>query len=210
MSTWLPPSDYPGITQERLLVVGDIIRVAREGAADDHHPEKWETNWSLGVSGYERTCGALTWAAQEYPWLAVVSGAQGGPVHFVMAIGGHPIRFYRGEPDEIPARYQQASFPKLVELQRAFSLDNGLPQGRCLRISIDLDADGKPSGIYLVEMDEQTAQPTNIYLIPSVASTTMLVDFAPPVQPVEIPPVSAEPAESENKAQKDKTGSDDE
>ena len=59
-------------------------------------------------------------------------------------------------------------------------------------------------------MDEQTAQPTHIHLIPSVASTTTLVDFVTLVQPVEFPPVSAEPAESENKAQKDKAGSDDE
>src|SRR4051812_17145089 len=99
---WLPWLSYPGLTQDKILIIADIVRQARIGAAEDHHPEKFETNWSLGVRGYERTCGQLTWAQQEYPWVRVVSGASGGPVHFVMSVTGHAMRFYRGSPDDIP------------------------------------------------------------------------------------------------------------
>ena len=49
MDTWLPEADYPGITQDRLLIVGAIVRDTRSEALDDHRPDKWETNWSLGV-----------------------------------------------------------------------------------------------------------------------------------------------------------------
>ena len=192
-------------------MVGDLIRVAREEAAEDHRPEKFETNWSLGVRGYERTCGALTWAQQEYPWLTVVSGAGGGPVHFVMTIGGHPIRFYRGDPDDVPERYRQTSFPELIEQQKALALDDALPQGRCLRIAIENDSDGKPSNIYLVEMNGDTGTVAHIYLIPSLTTTATVTDFAPPVAAADIPPVSAEPIENqdETKEHDDKTGSDD-
>src|SRR5438105_12461734 len=107
---WMPSDHYPGITTDRILLVGNIIRKARDGAALDHHPEKFETNWSLGVRGFERTCGALAWESQNLPWLTIPSGSGGGPVHFVMCIGGHPVRFYHGEPDDVPSRYQQISF----------------------------------------------------------------------------------------------------
>ena len=48
MQTW-PFTDYPGITPDRLLTAGALIRDARNEAVDDHRPDKWETNWSLGV-----------------------------------------------------------------------------------------------------------------------------------------------------------------
>jgi len=210
--TWLPWNDYPGLTRERLLIVGDIIRDARGEAADDHRPDKYETNWSLGVRGYERTCGAISWSVQEHPWLSVVSGAGGGPVHFVMTIGGHPVRFYRGEPDEIPARYQQPSLPEVVELQRALAIDSNLPEGRCLRIAIDNDATGRPSAIYLVEIDEELATPTNVYLIPELEQSGTVAEFARPIPPAEIPPVTAEAIEDAGQVTTDhkKTGSRDE
>lgn len=208
---WLPSNEYPGITPERLLIVGDIIRVARGEAADDHRPEKFETNWSLGVRGYERTCGALTWAAQSYPWLTIVSGAGGGPVHFVMTIGGHPVRFYRGGPDDVPERYQQTSLFELLEQQKAQEIDSTVPVGRCLRLAIENHADGRPSNIYLVDMSEDSGAVTNICLIPSVATTTTVTEFAPTVPPAVIPPVSAEALEEQDENQQDnKTGSDDE
>jgi hypothetical protein len=211
-STWLPWTDYPGVTQERLLFVGDIIRIARQDAVDDHRPIKGETNWSLGVRCYERTCYALAVASQQYSWLVITCGAGGGPVHFVMTIGGHPVRFCKGEPDDVPPRYQQLSLPEMAQ-QALLGFDTDVPQGRGLRIMITNDVDGMPSDIHLVEVDDMTKGVTNVYLIPAIASTTTFATFAPPpVPPVTIPPVSAEPldTEVEEEASADKTGSDDE
>jgi hypothetical protein len=208
---WIPWERYPGLTLDKLLVTADIVRQARTGAAEDHHPEKFETNWSLGVSGYERTCGQLTWSQQEYPWLCVTSGAGGGPVHFVMTVAGHAMRFYRGEPDEIPTRYKTLSFPELIELQKAHVLNSSLAENRGLRLAVDLDrSSGMPTDIYLVEMDEPTGNPINVFLIPARAHSTTVIEFTPQGPPaVELPPVSAEAIEGEAEEKKDKTGSDD-
>jgi hypothetical protein len=215
ISGWRPWEHYPGLLLERLLLIAEIIRAARDGAADDHRPDKGETNWSLGVRCYERTCVALTWAAfHELPWLLIASGAGGGPVHFVMTIGGHPVRFYRGDPDEIPARYQQPSIFELMEQAKALALDADLPRDRALRIAIENDTNGRPNNIYLVEMDETEAIVTQIFMVPVMAKTTTVTDFMTHVPPAKIPPVTAEAAEGEEQADKDKkddkTGSDDE
>ena len=148
------------------LCIGEVIRTARDGAADDHRPEMHESNWSLGVRSYERTCGTLVWAAVQYDWLTVVTGNGGGPVHFVMTMGGHAVRFYRGSPESVPERYRQRSFPELIQQQQALELDDNLPLGRSLRIAIENDEDGHPESIYLVEISD-AGDATNIFLHPA-------------------------------------------
>lgn len=211
-SAWL--SDYPGVTVERLLLLADIVRVAREGATDLHRPEDGETNWSLGVRGFERTNTAITWATQEYPWLAVVNGAGGGPVQFVFTIGGHPIRVCRGDADEVPLRYQQPCIPELVEQQCLLQIDGNIPAGRCLRLVVENGADGNPLHIYLHEIEDETGNPVRSFLIPKLAPSVNVTEFTPQAEPAEIPPVEAEPADSEAETEdankKKKTGSDDE
>ena len=210
--SWKPWNDYPGLVLDRLLTVGGLIRSARDSAADDHRPEMYEGNWSLGVRGYERTCGALTWATQTYDWLTVVSGAGGGPVHFVLSITGHAVRFYHGSPENVPERYRQASFPELLEQQRALELDGDLPLGRSLRIAIENDDDGRPDSIYLVEVSEDTGLTTNTYLIPLPNRGTVAPFGTTNDPPTSIPPVSAEPVDDrdEGSAEGTKTGSNDE
>jgi hypothetical protein len=201
---WL--SEYPGLVVDRLLVAGDIVRVAREGACEDHRPEKGEGPWSLGVSGYERTNAALTLASQEYPWLVVTNGAGGGPVQFVFTIAGHPVRVCRGDADEVPPRYQHPCLPELFDME---GVPDDTPVGRFLRLVVENAPDGSPLHIYLHEMDEETGQPVRSYLIPQVAHSTTVTEFMPPSEPpVMLPPVEAEPIEAEEP--KKKTGSDDE
>ena len=210
MHSWKPWTNYSGFTLDRLVSVAALIRAARDGAADDHHPEKFETNWSLGVRGYERTCGALTLATQTYEWLNVVAGTGGGPVHFVMSVGGHAIRFFRGSPDDVPERYRQTSFPEFLELQRALELDGTLPVGRSLRIAIENDTEGRPESISLIEISEDTGSMTNSYLIPAANTGTVTIFNPPNEPPASIPPVLAEPIEDEDNQEGNKTGSSDE
>lgn len=209
---WQPWSDYPGLTLDRLLSVGDIIRAARDGAADDHRPEMYETNWSLGVRAFERTCGAIRWATQTHAWLHIVAGFVGGPVHFVMSIGGHPVRFYRGSPVNVPQRYREPSFPELIEQQHALELDGHLPSGRSLRIVIENAADGRPGSIYFVEISDDTGIATNTFLIPLPSGVTVVPFGAANEPPASIPPVTAEPVDDhqdEDTSKGKKTGSDD-
>ena len=195
--SWEPWNDYVGLTPDRLVAVADLIRSAREGAADDHRPEMGEGNWSLGVRCYERSCRALRWATEMYNWLSVVAGAEGGPVHFVMTIGGHAVRFYRGSPESAPGRYRQASFPELAEQQQlALELDGDLPAGRALRIAIENDESGRPESISLVEISNDTGNTLHKFLIPPLSQGTVAPFGAPADSPVSILPVSAEPLDS--------------
>ena len=209
---WKPWNDYLGLTLNRLLRVADLIRAARDGVADDHRPEMYEGNWSLGVRGYERTCGTLTWATQTYEWLNVVSGSGGGPVHFVMSIAGHAVRFYHGSPENVPERYRQASFPELLEQQRALELDGDLPLGRSLRIAIENDEYGHPESIFLIEVSEDTGLTTNTYLIPLPSRGTVAPFATTNEPPASIPPVSAEPVDDQDEGSTEgtKTGPDNE
>ena len=205
--SWKPWNDYPGLTRERLLCIGEVIRTARDGAADDHRPEMHESNWSLGVRSYERTCGTLAWAAVQYDWLTIVTGTGGGPVHFVMTMGGHAVRFYRGSPESVPERYRQRSFPELIQQQQALELDDNLPLGRSLRIAIENDEDGHPEAIYLVEISDY-GDATNTFLIP-LPSQIAIASFGNE-PPANIEPVSAEPVDDHQEEDGTATGSGDE
>ena len=209
--SWQPWNHYPGLTLDRLVCVADIIRTARDGAADDHRPETGEGPWSLGVRCYERTCTALSWSTETQKWLTIVTGSEGGPVHFVMSIGGHAVRFCHGTPEDIPRRYREPSFPELVEQQLALQLDGDLPTDRALRIVIDNDASGRPETICLVEISNDTGNATETYLIP-VSSQATVALFAPSIEPpASIAPVSAKPVgEQHAGAAGAKTGSGDE
>ncbi len=192
-----PWNNYVGLTLDRLVVVANIIREARNRAADDHRPDTGEGNWSLGVRCYERTCQALRRATDTHQWLSVVTGAEGGPVHFVVSIGGHAVRFYHGLPESVPGRYRQASFPELTEQkQLALELGGDLPAGRALRIAIENDGNGRPESISLVEISNDTGNTLRQFLIPP-PSLAAVAPFAWPTEsPVKIAPVSAEPVDS--------------
>jgi hypothetical protein len=191
-SSWKPWEAYPALGPDRLVIIGDVIRRCRDEAATDHRPDRGESNWSLGVRGFERTCAALTWASAEHPWLTVASGVGGGPVHFIFRIGILPIRFYRGSPDDAPEKYRQASFQEFREQQQALELDEGLPPHRCLRISIELDAIGRTAAVYLAEFDELAGEAVNAFEIPLLSGDVSVAPFVEEKPGVELPPPAVE------------------
>lgn len=199
MEAWLPWNTYPGLALERLVIVANVVRVARTEAIDEHRPDKGETNWSLGVRQFERQNSAIAWAAQSNSWLTVISGVGGGPVQFVFAIGGHSIRVCRGGPDEVPVRYQQLCFPEVLQQQAVLEIEGEVPPGVCLRMAIENGSNGAPADIYLDEVDEQTGSVLRNYLVPQLAMTTQIAPFMPPqAAPAVIPPVTAQPVQIAN------------
>ena len=130
-----------------------------------------------------------------------------GPVQYVFAIGGHPIRFCRGDDDEIAARYQQPCFPEMYYQQALF----GSSQGRWLRVAIENGPHCRPVVIRLMEIDADGI-PVRSHVIPEVLATTTIIPFATPSEPpAHIPPVIAEAtADAEQHGMEEaKTGSDD-
>src|SRR5262245_19816804 len=110
---WLPWETYEGLTQERLLKIGDIIRTARTEALEYHQPAKGETLWSLGVRQFERMNRAILESTQQHPWLHVIAGHGGGPCQFVFTIGGHAVRVCRGDDEDVASRYQEPCLPEI-------------------------------------------------------------------------------------------------
>lgn len=201
-NTWNPSETYPGVTVERLVVLAGIVRSAREGAALNHDPASGETNWTLGVRAFERTNHAIAAAVIEHPWLSVVQGAEGGPVQFVFAVGGHAVRVCRGDADEVPLRYRQPCLPE-IEQQEKLQLESGADSalGRCLRLVVENDAEGMPHRIFLAQVDELTGVVVANFLIPSVVVPANVTAFVvPTVAPVELPQVHAQAIDDDQEA----------
>ena len=189
---WKPWITRPGLSLERLVYVAEVIRAARNGAADDHRPEKHEGPWSLGCRCFERTWGMLREKAEEHEWLDVVAGpggVPGGPRAFVMKIGKHDVRVYRARPDrpeDVPLRYREPVFPEWHDAM--------LDEGMLLRISVENDVDNRPDLISLVEVNALTGNVTNTFIIPLSAHVAPSFGVADE-QPAEMQPVVAEPAD---------------
>ena len=145
-----PSQRYPDLTAERLSIVANILAKERDDAAADHHPECGETEFSLGVSAWERTKTAIIAAAQQYTWLRIADGENPGPSPFTFQIGVYPIRFYHGTADDTPTRYLLRSDVEQLEM----TFDHALPTGHILRFAIETNAIHRTTTIELIEVDQ--------------------------------------------------------
>lgn len=185
-----PWDRYPPLTQERLELTADLIRVARRETVLLHDTAAGDNAWSLGCRVYARSCFAIRNAARTYDWLKVVAELDG--LSFTFAIGGVPLRFFRGDPDDPPSRYLAISFGELRQLQ--LNLDDGVSTDRLIRIAVETIVTGEASDITLVEMDE-AGNVTDTYLIAQQGRMSQVSGNVVPLQtrPVELPPVTLEP-----------------
>jgi len=149
MSDSHPSQRYPDLTPERLAIVGNILAKERDDAAADHHPERGETEFSLGVSAWERTKAAIIAASQLYTWLSIADGETPGPSQFTFQIGVYAIRFYHGTPEETPTRYLLQSDAEQLQIP----IENALPAEHILRFAIETNAIHRTTNIELIEVD---------------------------------------------------------
>src|SRR5690349_13440733 len=123
MNSDLQPWDvHPGLTAERLSHVARTIRQVRAETLALHDPANGDSAWSLGCRAYSRTCHGIRKSSEDpacSDWLSIVD--QTG-LHFVFAIGGVPLRFYKTEDaeEEIAPRTLRRFFPELRAQQLAF------------------------------------------------------------------------------------------
>jgi hypothetical protein len=144
-----PSQRYPDLTTERLSIVANILAKERDDAAADHHPERGETEFSLGVSAWERTKSAIIAASQKYSWLRIADGETPGPSPFTFQIGVHPIRFYHGTADDTPTRYLLRTDVEQLEMK----MRGALPAGHILRFAVETNAIHRAVTIELIEVD---------------------------------------------------------
>lgn len=176
------------------MIVASAIREARRKAVDLHRPTEGDDEWSLGCRAYTRTCFALRKAALEYPWLTVLADRQ--YLRFTFTIGGVPIRFYRGDPQDPPEKVFNVCYSELRQFEFAFGAGIAIPRDKVLRVAIETDPSGYASTISIVELGEDQ-KPTEIYPIPNWPPSQRTVV---PLQPkgIDLPPPTVEPLKKDD------------
>ncbi len=152
---------YPDLSEERLVLVAQLISKARQEVALLFEPEKGDMAWDRGCRAYSRTRFALREAAQDKysSWLSIVDGESS--LEFTFKIGAIPFKFCKADGDDIPSRYLQQSQP---EAQGWLAMEWKPEVERTLRIAIETSLNGEAARIALVELTNGTE--TGRYSIP--------------------------------------------
>lgn len=153
---------YPSLTLENLAFVATLMRDVRDGAARLHDAEAGDTNWSFGCRVYSRTLVQMRRAAFTTPWLTVLPETH--DLRFTFTIGAVPLKFYKGDADEVPQKLLRPSFAELEQMDLVFESD-GVDCTNLLRIAVESDLFGKTSRVTLVEVDE-SGIPLRVFRIP--------------------------------------------
>jgi hypothetical protein len=113
-------------------------------------------------------------------------------LRFTFAIGSIPIRFYRGLPDDPPARYLVTSFLELRQQELALTID-GLPAlPKILRLAVETGPERQVSNVILVELEED-GEPIAQYTVPTGLGAVNVMPMqaeavvlpAPTVEPIQ-------------------------
>lgn len=177
-----PWQHYPSLTLERLTAIAALMRDTRNSTVLLHDEAAGDTPWSLGCRVYSRTLAAIRAAASSTPWLHVLHETH--PLRFTFSIGSLPIKFYKGDPEDVPGKAMVRSFAELRQMSLALEME-GVKQEYALRLAIESDFFHNTSAITLVEVDEQ-GKPYRVFEIPLDASNVVVmqtkpIDLAPPV-----------------------------
>ena len=140
---------HPDLSQERLVSVGQLLRLARNDALDRFDPNIGDDSWTLGCCAFQYGRHRISEAALSgrFSWLAVQDDSK----HFVFRIGAIPVRFYRGAADEPTARTLQQSFPELRQLSLGFP-EESVERNFAYRFAIETDTDGMILSISFVAL----------------------------------------------------------
>jgi len=188
--TFLPWEKYSALTLARLSSVADKLRKARNGTIALYDPIGGDTPWSHGCRAHVRQIKAVKDAAKEYEWLTILPDEE--PLRFTFAIGGVPIRFYRGTPDDVPTNHLYQTFAEIVQLQMVL-IEGVRATDQVLRMAIELDAEGNASTISLVESDTE-GKPLNTYAIPELVAASNVIPAQ--TRAIELPPLEPEPIQA--------------
>lgn len=187
------PSDFhPGLTDERLAIVAKIITDARHECAIRHEAKMGDNNWTTGSRAYEWSCYGVVRGSMKHPWLTIVEGGNSietatgteafrTGLKFVFAVGGMPLRFYKGEPSDVPKRSLRVTYPELAARQVAMTFgESTAPTPHALRLAVEVDEDGEVSRITLVQvMDEDATHIGETWVITQTPVPANVAQFTP-------------------------------
>lgn len=164
-----PTEFHPSLTEERLCIVGNIIRQRRHAAVLRHLPREGDDTWVLGCRCYQWIRDRIMVLAEgeHKEWLSVIENGKAG-THFVFRIGLVPIRFYRGDPEDVPAKLVECSPIEEAAMQTAFP---GIERTKKepsvhVRIAYTTDEKHEVDEIKLIVVDEDLNPVSEGWVIP--------------------------------------------
>lgn len=163
------PWDYHAeFIKERLVKVAQLLALGRGSAVDRFDPTIGDDNWTLGVCAYNYGCFQISRAAGTlgFEWLGVIDPGK----HFQFSIGGVPMRFWRGDPNDPTAKISVATpFEQLL-----LDLEPGVPTaGMLFRIGVTTDEDGALLGASFVAL--RNDQPEAVWPLPLAEAEPLIV-----------------------------------
>lgn len=185
---------HAGLSPDRLIKIAELIQSGRNKALDRFDPTLGCTGWTVGCEAFAFQRYELIKAAEEIEWLQILDST----MQFVFSVGGVPVRFYRGEPDDPSSRTLKQTFPELDQLT-LFSAEelSKLGSSRIYRFAVETDIDGSLAAVSFVVLDGES--PTLVWPIPLDGSVTKISPmWAEKSEGVELPPPSVGVAQAKN------------
>jgi hypothetical protein len=148
-----PWEHHAALTRDRLITIGKLIERGRNHALDRLNPDVGCTPWTVGCEAFAFQKFEIEQSALEMDWLDILDPS----MQFIFSIGGVPVRFYRGEPDEPTTRTLKQSFSELKQLS-LFATDElvKLTTEPAYRFAIETDVDGALTAITFVVLAGET------------------------------------------------------
>src|SRR5882724_9150369 len=107
-----PWEHHVALSRDRLIALAQLIRIGRNQALDRFDPSIGCTTWNLGCDAFSFQRHRIIEASEVIDWLEILDPG----MQFVFSVGGVPVRFYRGEPDDPSERTLKQSFSELQQL----------------------------------------------------------------------------------------------
>lgn len=173
-----------GLSADRLIRIAELIQTGRNRALDRFDGSIGCTGWTAGCEAFAFQRHEIIQAAAEIDWLEILDSS----MRFVFSVGGIPVRFYRGEPDDPNSRTLEQTFPELRQLSLFGPEElSKLGNGRVYRFAVETDVDGSLTAISFVALDGET--PVLVWPIPLDGSVTKIAPlWAAGDEGVELPP----------------------
>jgi hypothetical protein len=135
----LPWEYHPALNKPNLIEVAQLIAQGRGNALDRYDAAVGDDSWTLGVCAFNYGRHEIILASKdgEHPWLSIADPSR----RFVFRIGGIPVRFYRGDPQEPRPNMLYQVFDEFRQL--SLPLEDGLSlEGVEFRIAMETDEAG--------------------------------------------------------------------
>jgi hypothetical protein len=196
MDPWV---ENPSLDKSRLVRIAEAICRGRSSAMSDFRPEAGDDRWSLGCLAYRRTCHQILELSKTENWLRILPETEA--LRFTFAMDQTPIRFYVGDPDDIPTRYKGRSPAEARQMELSLQIGGRPVRDEVLRLAVVKGPNGEVADVVLAQHDDE-GRPVWGYYIPIDQSTStsnvVLMQKDPAVLPAPMVVPITEPETTKN------------